>query len=153
MGYPTTPYTLRPFADNDLGARGSAEEARRKAFNRHLAGQRIIIEHAFGDLKGRFRSLCDLGTMDNMEELYKVIEAMLVLHNICIILGDRPEEIEDFEQVMDAGHDEESELQSARWEQGLDGESMTSSQLHETDLYLRTKGRHVQLRVLNKLFN
>ena len=43
-----------------------------------------------------------------MEELYKAIEVLLVLHNICLDWRDRPEDIPDFDprELHDNGDDE-----------------------------------------------
>ena len=72
------------------------EYTRRRAFNKRLSGIRIYVEHAFGMLKGRFPSLKELPAFDNMDEAYKVIQAMMVIHNLCIDWGDAPETIPDY---------------------------------------------------------
>jgi hypothetical protein len=41
-------------------------------------------------LKGRFRSLKEMGPYADIQEMYKAIEAMLILHNMCIDYGDKP---------------------------------------------------------------
>ena len=43
-----------------------------------------------------------------MEELYKAIEVLLVLHNICLDCRDRPEDIPDFDlqELHDNDNDE-----------------------------------------------
>ncbi|KAG8731874.1 hypothetical protein FRC10_001392, partial [Ceratobasidium sp. 414] len=50
---------------------------------------RVIIECAFGRLKARFPSLHRLGAVEDMKDLYRAVEAMMVLHNMCYDLHDR----------------------------------------------------------------
>lgn len=48
------------------------------------------VEHAFGRLKSRFR--CLLKRLDvNVENANNIIIACCVLHNLCIVVGDRPQ--------------------------------------------------------------
>lgn len=66
------------------------EEAHiRKAWNRKLSSLRIFIEHAFGRLKGRFPHLRFLSGYD-LNEIYRSIEALMVIHNILEGWGDDP---------------------------------------------------------------
>lgn len=55
-----------------------------------------MIENAFGKLKGRF-PLLKLMPGRMMERVYPLIEAMMILHNILMDLGDSPTEICDFD--------------------------------------------------------
>jgi len=63
-----------------------------KSFNYYLSKIRIDIEHAFGILKGRWKSLCGLrlSIMNNAQYQYAVewIVACVVLHNILLEIGD-----------------------------------------------------------------
>lgn len=68
-----------------------------REFNVRLSSECIKVEHAFGKLKGRFLSLKEMGWHKNLQEIYKVIEALLILHNMCIDYGDIPEHILDFD--------------------------------------------------------
>lgn len=52
-GYPTTPFLLCPFANNEMGD----DCARRRRFNRQLSKSRVLVECAFGLLKARFPAL------------------------------------------------------------------------------------------------
>jgi hypothetical protein len=66
----------------------------RKQWNQKLSGLRIFVEHAFGRLKGRFPYIqCIPGR--NLEEIYRTIEALLVIHNILEDLDDDPSAITD----------------------------------------------------------
>ena len=56
-----------------------------------------MSEHAFGMIKGCFLSLKEMGTHRNIQDMYKAIEAMMILHNICIDWNDSPEEIWDYD--------------------------------------------------------
>ncbi|KAF9514962.1 hypothetical protein BS47DRAFT_1294510 [Hydnum rufescens UP504] len=50
LGYAITPYTICPFDETEL--RGTQECLHQTQFNKKLASVRIIVEHAFGDVKG-----------------------------------------------------------------------------------------------------
>ncbi|KAL5511017.1 hypothetical protein ACEPAG_3736 [Sanghuangporus baumii] len=96
-GYPLTKFTIRPFADSDL-TNDEDESHRRRDFNFQLSHLRICIEHSFGMLKGRFPALrCMPGT--DLNVIFTVIEALMVVHNILIDLGDDPTLIEDYDGV------------------------------------------------------
>jgi len=61
-GYQCTPYTVRPFTDKEVQVRG--QRARRRKFNQLHSRTRIGVEHAFGNLKGRFPGLRLIGGRD-----------------------------------------------------------------------------------------
>ncbi|KAG9073885.1 hypothetical protein FS749_014596 [Ceratobasidium sp. UAMH 11750] len=101
-GYPLSPYVLIPFAKNEL----NVDRKRRREFNRKLSKARIVIEWTFGKLKARFPALTKLGAVRDMRDIYRAIEAMMVVHNICHDLGDVP----DFSRVqVNDGEEEESD--------------------------------------------
>ena len=77
--YATTLWQVRPFF-----FKLNLTE-RKKPFNKHLSSARVIMEQAFGVLKGRFRIL--LKRMDmGIENTVKTI-ITCVLHNICQLRG------------------------------------------------------------------
>ncbi|KAG9090217.1 hypothetical protein FS749_000734 [Ceratobasidium sp. UAMH 11750] len=96
VGYPLSPYVLIPFARNELNVDGR----RRREFNRKISKARIVVEWAFGRLKARFPALKKLGAVRNMRDIYRAIEAMMVVHNLCHQLGDSPN---DFRAQHDDG--------------------------------------------------
>lgn len=67
----------------------------RKQWNRHLSSLRIFVEHAFGRLKGRFPYLRFIPGKD-LNEIYNMIEALLIIHNILEARNDDPNTIEGF---------------------------------------------------------
>lgn len=80
---------------------------RQKNFNKKLSQCRIVIEHAFAYLKGRFRRLKYLETV-KLDLIALLIVSECILHNICIFNGDLPEEIVndvDVEQIRDENPD------------------------------------------------
>lgn len=79
-GYPLTTFSIRPFNDYDLTG-NPTEAAQRKAWNRQLSSVQIFVEHAFGRLKGRFPYLRFMPGR-NMTEMYRIIEALMIVHNI-----------------------------------------------------------------------
>jgi hypothetical protein len=85
--YPNLHWLVTPFKDNGHLTR------EQNMFNYRLSASRIVIEHAFGLLKGRFRRL---RKFDNISKQLctEMIMVACILHNICIdanyvIQGDR----------------------------------------------------------------
>lgn len=67
---------------------------REKSFNNKLSQCRVVIENAFGLLKGRFRRLKYLETI-RLDLISLLIVSACILHNICILNEDLPEELID----------------------------------------------------------
>ncbi|KAG8740986.1 hypothetical protein FRC10_003492 [Ceratobasidium sp. 414] len=86
-GYPLSRFVLIPFSRPERRIDGD----RKRTFNRRISKARVIIECTFGRLKARFPSLHRLGAVEDMKDLYRSIEAMLILHNMCYDLHDRPD--------------------------------------------------------------
>ncbi|KAF5332528.1 hypothetical protein D9611_005120 [Ephemerocybe angulata] len=89
-GYPSSPWVVRPFDETELSRAPAEDVPRMRRFNKRLSSVRIGVEHAFGRLKRRFRSLQNFTPHRDIRETYKAIEAMLVLHNLCIEYRDKP---------------------------------------------------------------
>ncbi|KAI0056073.1 hypothetical protein BV25DRAFT_1921309 [Artomyces pyxidatus] len=98
-GYPLTQFTIRPFTDTDFTA-DAAESHRRKMFNKKLSSLRIFVEHAFGRLKGRFPGLRPM-TGRHLTEMYRTIEALMIIHNILESINDDPATIRGFNGAED----------------------------------------------------
>ncbi|KAL1948348.1 hypothetical protein VTO73DRAFT_12423 [Trametes versicolor] len=96
-GYPSSPYVLRPFSEPEVAAASAQDRQRMREFNARISSIRIASEHTFGRLKGRFTSLKCMGPHDDLDDLYKAIEALMILHNICIEWKDKPEYIWSFD--------------------------------------------------------
>lgn len=94
-GYPLTKYSIRPFSDFDLtNDRNEAEW--RKLWNQKLSSLRVVIENAFRRLKGRFPCLRNFAVRD-LQQAYRIIESIFIIHNIVESMGDDPEEIDGFD--------------------------------------------------------
>lgn len=85
--YPLHINLLVPFKDN-----GHLTRIQKK-YNEKLSQNRVVIEHAFALLKGRFRKL-KLLDCTRMDIIPLVIIAACVLHNICLASNDIPNDIE-----------------------------------------------------------
>ncbi|KAM9143899.1 uncharacterized protein ACDP82_007612 [Pangshura tecta] len=78
--YPLLPWLMKPYT----GKLDSSKER----FNNRLSRCRMIVERAFGRLKGRWR--CLFGRLDLDEEnIPMVIAACCILHNICEVKGEK----------------------------------------------------------------
>jgi hypothetical protein len=71
----------------------------RKQWNEAFSTRKVVVEHAFGQLKRRFPSLRYMPGRD-LSYMYRAIEALLVIHNICVELRDG---VDDIDQVNPAG--------------------------------------------------
>lgn len=143
---------IRPFDERDIGNASATDVTRMRQFNKRLSSIRIASEHAFGRLKGRFPSLKEMGSHKNIEDMYKAIEAMMILHNICIDWGDHPEDIWDFDASDNWADDEEIEEVDADVPGCQDIEGDVEVPVHETDGWLLLAGREKRLELLNELF-
>ena len=79
--YPLLQWLMKAFPDN-----GHLSQ-HQKHFNYRLSRARVVVEHSYGRLKGRWHCLLkrlDVGTCDVPE----LIAACCVLHNVCEIHGD-----------------------------------------------------------------
>ncbi|XP_066585450.1 putative nuclease HARBI1 [Prorops nasuta] len=80
--YEIQKYVMVPFKDN-----GHLSQDQIK-FNTILSSSRMIIERAFGLLKGRFRSILDKLPMTKTNQIPRYIITCCILHNICILRND-----------------------------------------------------------------
>ena len=79
--YPLLPWLMKPYVEN---ARTTAKE---KLFNYRESRARMVVENAFGRLKGRWR--CLLKRLDfNLKNVPAVVASCVVLHNLCEMFGD-----------------------------------------------------------------
>jgi hypothetical protein len=96
VGYATTKYLVRPFSDQDLRGLSAREHKRRIKWNQQHSRVRIMVEHTFGALKGRFPALKLFAGRD-MKRIYLSIEALIIVHNIFVDLKDSPKDICDYD--------------------------------------------------------
>ncbi|KAL5632917.1 hypothetical protein ACGC1H_005763 [Rhizoctonia solani] len=96
-GYPISAYTIRLFAEYDItGDAGVAET--RTQWNLAFSSKRVVVEHAFGQLKSRFPSLQAFPGW-KLKSMYREIEALLILHNICLAWRDLVETGDGFNEA------------------------------------------------------
>lgn len=150
-GYPSTPYTIRPFDEPEIAAASPVDQRRMREFNRRLSSVRIASEHAYGKLKGRFPSLKEMGPHRDMDETYNAIEALLILHNISIEWSDNPERIWDFDPTDPGVEDDGDEREDGDFcREELDGEAVVPA--HESDAWLKVQGRRKRQLLFDELF-
>ncbi|KAK5647945.1 hypothetical protein RI129_002837 [Pyrocoelia pectoralis] len=88
--YPTTlPWLITPYKDNGKLTR------EQHTFNYKHSSTRVIVQNAFGLLKGRFRRLRFFEHKD-IPYIVKCVIAACTLHNICIDAGETSEDIEEY---------------------------------------------------------
>ena len=98
--YPLLPWLMKAFPDN-----GRLTQ-QQKTFNFRLSSTRVVVEHAYGRLKGRWRCLLkrfDISILD----VPIVVAACCVLHNLCETNDDNFDEdwLEDDDNCNAGGRD------------------------------------------------
>ena len=80
--YPLLPWMMKGYAETGALTRSQ------RHFNYRQSRARMVVENAFGRLKGRWR--CLLKRMDyyKIEHIVSVVAACVILHNICEVQGD-----------------------------------------------------------------
>ena len=79
--YPLLSWLMKAFPDN-----GSLS-CQQKTFNYSLSRARVVVEHAYGRLKGRWRCLLKRNDV-LIHDVPKLVAAGCVLHNVCEIHGE-----------------------------------------------------------------
>ena len=79
--YPLLTWLMKPFPHNLLLTN------KQKTYNYRISRSRIVVENAYGRLKGRWRRLLKKNEM-HVCNIPLVISACCVLHNICEVHGD-----------------------------------------------------------------
>ena len=84
--YPLMKWLMKPFPHN------SSLTADQKTYNYRICRARIVVENAYGRLKGRWRRLMKKNDM-HISNIPTVIAACCVLHNLCEVHGEAFNEI------------------------------------------------------------
>ena len=79
--YPLLSWLMKAFPDN-----GSLS-CQQKTFNYRLSRARVVVEHAYGRLKGRWRCLLKRNDV-LIRDLPTLVAACCVLHNVCEVHGE-----------------------------------------------------------------
>ena len=78
--FPSRPWLLKAYPD-------TAKNQKERYFNRKLRSARVVSEHAYGMLKGRFRIIYKKAEC-RRHNVKAVIMACIALHNLCIVRSD-----------------------------------------------------------------
>ncbi|KAJ7776059.1 hypothetical protein DFH07DRAFT_732102, partial [Mycena maculata] len=100
------PYTVRPFSEPELANTGERDRKRMKDFNFILSSEHIRVEHAFGCFKLRFQSARMMGGHKDVQDVWRAVDALLILHNMCLH-GDHTKYLEQYRE--DLGNDRTGE--------------------------------------------
>lgn len=87
-----------------------------------------------------------MGPHEDINCIYRVIEALMILHNLCIFHGDRPESI--WQIIL---QDEDLFRAGDRYETTVI-EGLPNNPEGETDTSLREAGYHMRMEILNEVF-
>ncbi|XP_071581589.1 putative nuclease HARBI1 [Temnothorax nylanderi] len=104
--YPIREWLIVPYKDY-----GNLSE-RQKLFNKKFYATRVLIENAFGLLKGRFQQLIEVD-MHNVDKISKFIISCCVLHNLYIDNNDDFNFPIELEHNVDEPYNEERREQEA----------------------------------------
>lgn len=79
--YKVTTWLMKPYSQTGLLSNDH------RIFNRKLSSVRVVVEQAFGLLKGRWRCLLDVLNEETKHTPTTII-ACCALHNICVDMAD-----------------------------------------------------------------
>jgi hypothetical protein len=139
---------MQPFDEVKLAQASHADQPHMRAFNKQLSSICITSEYAFGLLKARFTSLKEMGKHEDIQDEFKEIEAMMIIHNICIDWKDRPDDIWDWDPTDDWSDEEEVDADIGL--EVIGGKAHVPA--HETNAWLKDMGRQKRRVVLDELF-
>ncbi|XP_036327230.1 protein ALP1-like [Rhagoletis pomonella] len=80
--YPLMKWLVSPFKDY-----GNLTQIQRK-FNEIHSSTRMVVENAFGLLKGRFRRLVEFTEQTDLKMITNIVASTCVVHNICMTFDD-----------------------------------------------------------------
>jgi hypothetical protein len=102
-------------------------------------------------LKGRFLSLKDFGRHNDVQDIYQVIQALMVVHNLCIDMGDHPYEFiaEGLADEVVDGHDVDA---SGYGGVTIDEVEENRVPAYETDDWHKVEGNRKWKRFLDNIF-
>ena len=92
--YPLLPWLMKPYPGTGLGLK-------EKKFNTRLSRAHVVVECAFGRLKGRWRSLLKRNDV-RIESMTTLITACCILHNVCEVHQDSFDDHWLDEEVQDS---------------------------------------------------
>ncbi|CAI2190083.1 3462_t:CDS:2 [Funneliformis geosporum] len=101
--YPLKTYLVKPFSNFDILTH------RERKFNKIHSSMRMVVEQAFGLLKGRWRILLKEVNCTDLERITRIIHACCILHNICINNGDLLSSEDEIKDDNSEENDEENE--------------------------------------------
>ena len=93
----------------------------------------------------------------NIQDTYRLVQALIAIHNLCIDLGDCPEQIPLFDPGNMDRHDDDIEDGAlddvdAQGFGGMVPDGEVQLPAHETDEWLREAGRRRRLLIMDDLF-
>lgn len=122
-----------------------------RKFNKLISSVRARVEQAYGLLKGRFPSLKLLGTPADMQDAYRTVEALAVIHNFCIDNQDHATSIPGFD-----GFDQDVYEAVIAAREGNGGQAADDGDVeipgHETNVWLREEGFAMREEIFEELF-
>lgn len=104
--YEIREYLLTPYRNYENLSR------QKQKYNDKFCATRVVIESAFGILKGRFRQLLRVELQD-VDRITKLIMSCCVLHNICL---DAHDELSSEEVCTNSSQNQQAEVNKYRAE-------------------------------------
>jgi hypothetical protein len=103
-------------------------------------------------LKGRFPALKCLSPAENMKETYRDVASLMIIHNICIDLGDHPEDILEYAPTDPSVEEPQVEVELANYGGNVEDDVEIDVPAGETDTALKNLGYALREQLLNELF-
>ena len=88
-----------------------------------------------------------MGPHADIQEMYRAIKALLILHNMCIDYGDKPDDDWEIDVMDEERLDERDEDPDA-----IIVENGENIPIQETDAWLKRQGRAKRMIIFNDLF-
>jgi hypothetical protein len=149
-------YGLSPILITGFKGKATKDQTR---FNRKLNHHRVRVEHAFGLLKGRFRSLrglrIDIDSRDKIHDATMHVSACVVLHNILLtsrIANPYLMDVERWEKEQRAYEraQQRREPRQAVVEEEAGDSSEEDDDGHGDILFTNTQMKQMRLQAVNK---
>lgn len=131
-GYPLQPWLMVPYREDQKAT------AWHNRYNFAQSSTRTVVEHTFGQLKGRWRWLQKIDTRGHIKNIATIIISGCLLHNFCLETGDV---FEKAWQMPEMSEEERLELFELNGHRELENREHEEQEEQDTDEYTISKAK------------